>query len=197
MPKPTENLAGREFGRLQVISFAGYRNIGKKRPIAQASWLCSCKCGTEKIIMASGLLTGGSQSCGCRQKDLARELGRQHAICQAKNSGSIAARQLFSRYKGDEKKRSLEFDLPFEVAMRLFVDDCHYCGQKPSRVNYIARSKSAFTYNGIDRVDNTKGYSTDNCVTCCLKCNECKRAQSYNEFLEWVATVHNRLCRVS
>jgi hypothetical protein len=38
--------------------------------------------------------------------------------------------------------------------------------------------------NGIDRVDNSRGYHTDNCVSCCIACNREKRAQSQAAFLE-------------
>jgi hypothetical protein len=43
-----------------------------------------------------------------------------------------------------------------------------------------------FTYNGIDRIDNSQGYIIDNVVPCCTKCNIAKGRQSIQEFKEWI-----------
>ena len=36
--------------------------------------------------------------------------------------------------------------------------------------------------NGVDRVDNTKGYSVDNSVPCCKFCNTAKHTMSEGDF---------------
>lgn len=41
-----------------------------------------------------------------------------------------------------------------------------------------------YWYNGVDRVDNTKGYTLENCVTCCAEANYAKRALSYADFIK-------------
>lgn len=46
------------------------------------------------------------------------------------------------------------------------------------------------TDNGIDRVDNSKGYTSDNCVPCCWACNNAKKNNSSSEFLAWVDGVY-------
>ena len=43
-----------------------------------------------------------------------------------------------------------------------------------------------FTYNGIDRVDNTKGYQVNNCVASCFICNKAKGVMTQSEFLNWI-----------
>jgi hypothetical protein len=43
--------------------------------------------------------------------------------------------------------------------------------------------------NGIDRVDNTKGYSVDNCVPCCRRCNVAKADMTPDQFLGWASLV--------
>lgn len=43
--------------------------------------------------------------------------------------------------------------------------------------------------NGIDRVDNTKGYSIDNCVAACRRCNVAKADMTPDQFREWVLRV--------
>jgi hypothetical protein len=36
-------------------------------------------------------------------------------------------------------------------------------------------------YNGIDRIDNTKGYTSGNCLACCIRCNKLKGKLSLAE----------------
>jgi hypothetical protein len=47
-----------------------------------------------------------------------------------------------------------------------------------------------YAYNGIDRVDNFKGYEIDNCVPCCYICNYAKRDMSKDQFLAWVKRIY-------
>lgn len=61
-----EDLAGKEFGFLQVISRAPDRITpsGQKRKY----WLCECTmCRTRKEISAQNLKNGSAKSCGCYQ----------------------------------------------------------------------------------------------------------------------------------
>jgi hypothetical protein len=41
-----------------------------------------------------------------------------------------------------------------------------------------------FIYNGIDRVDNNKGYTIENCVPCCTAVNYAKLDMSYSDFIQ-------------
>lgn len=59
----TIDLAGQRFGRLVVLTFAGY--IAGKTRGARAYWECICDCGTKKIIRADRLIGRESQGCGC------------------------------------------------------------------------------------------------------------------------------------
>src|ERR1700749_1840516 len=60
------NLIGQKFGRLTVIERAEdvFQPSGRKI----IRWLCQCSCGNTKIVNRSAL-TGGTQSCGCLQKE--------------------------------------------------------------------------------------------------------------------------------
>lgn len=49
------------FGALKVIKDS------KKRKNSQVLWLCLCACGNEKLIRAPHLITGKTQSCGCKR----------------------------------------------------------------------------------------------------------------------------------
>ena len=63
-----KDLAGKKFGKLTVVSFAGSGNRGK------ATWLCKCECVTEKVIIGESLTSGNTKSCGCLAKSKHRQL---------------------------------------------------------------------------------------------------------------------------
>ena len=44
---------------------------------------------------------------------------------------------------------------------------------------------------GMDRVDNTVGYSVSNVAPCCTHCNRAKLAMSRTEFFDWIKRVYN------
>lgn len=70
---------------------------------------------------------------------------------------------------------------------------CHYCGRQDcNKIDIPSKSRDRipllqnFRYNGIDRVDNTKGYTIQNTVPCCMVCNRAKNSMSYREFIEYL-----------
>ena len=79
----------------------------------------------------------------------------------------------FSAYQTGAKCRELDFRMTKEQFERLVRDPCHYCG--------ISRPNAT---NGIDRVDSTKGYVSDNIVTCCGPCNLMKKALAHSVFVD-------------
>jgi len=52
------SIAGKQFGRLTVISLHHKTNKG-------IFWLCKCSCGGEKVARADTLANGNTKSCGC------------------------------------------------------------------------------------------------------------------------------------
>jgi hypothetical protein len=92
-------------------------------------------------------------------------------------------------------------DCDFETFLELSQQPCHYCGRLPHKTYSIASSKKGkcsvamlqdgnFIYNGLDRVDNSKGHSPDNVVPCCYRCNTAKHTMTQEEFLELVTLIH-------
>lgn len=53
-----DDLTGREFGFLQVVSFAYIKEHA-------TFWNCLCKCGNEKVVRRRELVEGDTKSCGC------------------------------------------------------------------------------------------------------------------------------------
>jgi hypothetical protein len=71
---------GQRFGRWVVVSRAPNHLHG-------AQWLCRCDCGTERVVAASRLARGRSQSCGCAPHKMTPILERFFAFVHKDPSG--------------------------------------------------------------------------------------------------------------
>jgi len=66
------DLSGQRFGRLIVI----HRDTSNG--LTPTRWLCKCNCGATKIILASTLVSGKGQSCGCLRKEVSAANSTKH-----------------------------------------------------------------------------------------------------------------------
>ncbi len=184
-----KDLSGQIFSRLLVV-----RDSGKRSRVRNVLWECLCECGNIALVETHSLLIGRTRSCGCLQKEHVRNLNSR----KAKENGlkGIQNRVLkpdalkhtvFDQYVINAKSRNFLFSLSFEQALILFLAPCYYCGVEKS--NTIGRGIRAFQYNGIDRVDSSKGYEEGNIVPCCRDCNFAKGKKSRDDFLAWAKRV--------
>jgi len=97
-----------------------------------------------------------------------------------------------SRYKSGAKNRGLAFEFTYDECGVLFKQPCYFCGKPPSN-KHTPKSRRkhgepipVYYYNGIDRLDSSKGYIHDNCVPCCWQCNKQKAKMSAEEFESWI-----------
>ncbi len=103
------------------------------------------------------------------------------------------------------RRRGHDFCLSKDEFYQLSISNCHYCGDSPKGTCYPTAKKGGRNskmvydhdrpskFNGIDRVDSSKGYSFDNCVTCCKDCNYAKRSMSVDEFKKWIFRLYHHL----
>jgi len=167
-----EDLTGQPFGWLKVIKRDGEDKVG-------FLWLCECKCGKFTHARSTMLKAGRIKSCGCWRRE-SRMLGDGESM---KNNHLL-------QYKKGAETRKLEWNLADDQFFALTQQNCHYCGAAP-RPKIGRNSNGAFVCNGIDRIDNKKGYTTENIVPCCTPCNLAKRNRSYQEFIEWLKRAGN------
>lgn len=106
-----------------------------------------------------------------------------------KPNGGSARHSILRNYIKSARDRELEFRLSEEEFYKITSMNCHYCGRVPSGIYESANKTGVFTYNGIDRRDNTKGYTLENSVPCCKICNRAKLDLPLQEFQEWVKDV--------
>ncbi len=104
---------------------------------------------------------------------------------------------LFCTYRIGAKKRGYTFDLTREEFAVLTKQDCWYCGVEPAQIRRNGGGKlptlSFYLYNGIDRVDNSVGYTLANCIPCCGACNRMKNVQSGEDFVSRVRKIARNL----
>ena len=89
---------------------------------------------------------------------------------------------LFNVFKRKTIKDGRDNSLTYEQFLA-FTDQktCHYCTEPVYWADFNL-TKNGSAYN-LDRKDNSAGYSSDNCVICCWKCNESKKDNySYEEW---------------
>lgn len=105
-------------------------------------------------------------------------------------------RGLYRAYVAGSIKRGYNFELSEEEFRELTSMKCVYCGSEPSNVyrNEERFYNGNYIYNGIDRVDNTQGYSKENCVPCCKKCNYMKRNLTYDDFIDHCRKIAAQSC---
>ena len=171
------DLKNRVFGKLTVISRADKTSGGNYR------WNCVCSCGKNAKVGGTNLQNGHTKSCGCLQP----HLSSLNSTINNRKEGA-AFRKLLRQYKSSAQERSIEWALSEEDFRVLVTSACFYTGRLPQSVSRAA-SGEIFVHNGIDRLDSSKGYSTENCVSCCTVVNYAKRSLSVEDFLQMVKEV--------
>jgi hypothetical protein len=73
------------------------------------------------------------------------------------------------------KQKNLDVTLSFSSFKKLKYDDCEYCGISNMFIKFYCEILNINTpWATIDRKDNSKGYTEDNCVSACFLCNKIK-----------------------
>ena len=142
--KKRDDLSGTRFGRLIAISIHSVVN-GKSK------WNCVCDCGKSSTPYAHGLKSGNTTSCGCKtlENSVARSITHgMHKTSTYRCWQNIKTRCTLktSKYYKNYGGRGITVCDRWATFENFLVD----MGEKPA-------GKS------IDRKDNDKGYSPDNC----------------------------------
>jgi len=180
MDKRIRNLSGNRFGRLCAIKIVENPKSGGKM------WLCLCDCGNICCVLSANLIWGHTKSCGCLRKE-------RTALMRKLPKGQAVANSIYKNYRHAARKRNILFDLSKNEFMNLVTQNCFYCNKTPSQELNIKECNGSFIYNGIDRVDNLKGYNLDNCVPCCGRCNKAKNNMTLEEFINLVDLIHENV----
>jgi hypothetical protein len=145
MPKKRD-LTGKQFSRLYVI-----RESTKRGSSGEVFWFCQCSCGNFCCIEGKSLLKGNTQSCGCLNQEKRLETHKTHGLTKDKTYNTW--RGMISRCNNpnDVKYRNyggkgITVCDRWKYFENFYVD----MGIKPKGLT-------------IERLNNKKGYSPDNC----------------------------------
>lgn len=152
-------------------------------------WECLCDCGKSVIVPAASLKSKVTKSCGCLHKEL---VSKRFSLPE----GEANLNYIINRYKHNARDRNLEFVLTRKQFIEIIKQDCRYCGIRPCVSTDHLSCNGKFAHNGIDRVNNEKGYTIDNCVACCGTCNRMKNVHTQQNFLAKIALIYNHILYV-
>lgn len=175
-----KDILWQKFGRLTVL--ADFKTIAPNMKKSCRKLFCKCDCGRECFCSKEKVLRGDKRSCGCLQRETRASLGEKRKL----EYGAASANERYVAYKTGARRRGLEFALTKKEFLDIVTRPCIYCGADKSQIHRKndGRRNGQFIYTGIDRYDNKKGYTVDNCVPCCAKCNRIKLDMEADEMLE-------------
>lgn len=145
---PLIDLTGHQFGRLTVLERTYKKN--SRGPY----WLCKCSCGNTTIVRSSSLKDGTTQSCGCYNTELCSKINLVHGMSRTPEYRAwtnIIQRCFNPNHPSfkDYGARGITVCKEWKNSFMAFFNDM---GKRPS---------PKLT---IERVDNHKGYFSENCI---------------------------------
>lgn len=128
-----------------------------------------------------------------------RPAGFRPGNCRGKNGLDCERLRYLHLMKFGYQKRAafkgLEFTLTEDQFIDLVKGDCFYCGVSSStEIRRVA--KRNINMLTVDRVDSSKGYIMENCVTACMQCNTMKLNYSTEQFLNKIKAVYTKHCKL-
>ena len=155
------DLTGQRFGRLVAEEIVGRNTSGS------VLWKCRCDCGGSSVTQASALVSGHSQSCGCRHRDIVSKHG-------------MYGTPLYQRWKTMRDRTS-----DFNNTKRADYKDrgITVCDRWNDFANFAEDMGPTFSSDlWLERIDNERGYEPDNCRWATPK--EQARNRRNNHYLE-------------
>lgn len=142
---------GKRFGRLVVMKSAGRKDRGHNR--RRPAWLCRCDCGQTTVVVSGELTSGHTQSCGCRQRDLAQEASTTHGRSKS------AEYRIWTHIIGRcDNKTDASYKNYGGRGIRV-------CRRWRTFENFLAdMGERPSNKHTIERVKNDRNYSPANCV---------------------------------
>lgn len=150
-----EDLQGQKFNRLAVLGFAGKNLSGN------SLWFCKCECGNIKRVIGSSLKKCLTTSCGCLQKQRAKETNTKHGYSRMgqRSRTYITWTSMIARCQNQNNKRFKDYG----------GRGIKVCERWHKFENFLADMGEAPEGLTIDRKENDKGYYKENCRWATIK----------------------------
>ena len=137
-------MIGKKFTNLLVVSKS-------EKP---RYWACLCICGTEKVVRSDHLVLNKTKSCGCMASALTAERNKK----SAKHGKSISP-----TYKSWQSMRTRCMNPNSDQFPDYGARGITVCSRWNSFALFFLDMGERPAGTTIDRIDNSKGYSPENC----------------------------------
>lgn len=138
---------GDRYGRLTVLERAANSANPKD---TNARWLCQCDCGSTSIAYGNDLARGKVSSCGCWNKERIFKHG-------------LSRSRMKTIYAGIHQRCGNVNEPSYHNYGGRGITVCARWSGSDGLVNFVADMGQRPNGYSIDRIDNDKGYSPDNC----------------------------------
>lgn len=113
--------------------------------------------------------------------------------CYAKSLRRTDKKPAFSKYysslKANAKSRSIEVEISLDEFVKIASNNCYWCDLPPQPKNGFKEWQDSVMISGIDRKDNSIGYTVQNSVPCCYDCNRAKSDLPIDLWMYWIARI--------
>lgn len=166
------NLVGQRFGRLVVVEEAGKDNQGN------IMYLCKCDCGNEITVRGYSLRNGDCKSCGCLRKEASSKRNTTHGYSNEKLYSVY--RDMLSRCYNPKHKSYFRYGGRQENPITVCEEWLNSYESFRDFMLSQGYDEYAPSYeNTIDRIDNSKGYSPDNCRVVTMKVQSLNKSSNH------------------
>lgn len=145
---PKDNFAGKRFGRWVVKEQVDSSKTNGRK--SHRAYLCVCDCGTEKVIPAYSLKHNMTKSCGCLRKE-------------SLTTHNLSNTRLFAIWSEIKYRCNNKECETYKLYHDKGITICEEW-ENDFQTFYDWSMENGYQSNlTIDRIDNNKGYSPDNC----------------------------------
>lgn len=163
-PHIRNDLAGQRFGRLVVLRVG--RHTRRQRPgkpsVYRRYWHCQCDCGNTIEVDAGSLRSGNTKTCGCVGKDRLGILRRKHGLSVIHKHEYSTWYSMINRCHNIKNANYNNYGGRGIVVCESWRDNF------PAFLRDMGLRPDGTT---LDRIDNNKGYTIENCHWVTLKEN--------------------------
>lgn len=160
MKKDYEKEIGRKYGRLTLVSII---------PKSKAKFLCKCDCGKETEALLCTMKSGHKLSCGCLQKEKAKKNvmdyvnSEKYRLPPSRKTHGMSNTRLYREWLSMRNRCKLKSQRCYRLygERGIFV-----CDEWENSFETFMEWSIKNGYSDeleLDRIDNERGYSPDNC----------------------------------
>lgn len=173
------DLSNMKFGKLIVVG----RDYSYKSS-KHTKWICKCECGNVKSIFRNSLISGDCKSCGCQANKGTKGINKTHGLSQSRIYKEWA--RMKARCRSNSKDAKTYYNRGICV-----------CAEWQNNFDSFYSWAINNGYNdslSLDRIDNNKGYSPNNCQWISIKEQQSHKSNTLYVFYQGKEWCLHTLC---